>query len=224
MVIDSQSAPEAVYWQSSGNPCFLIPMDNGLYDQKVSFTHATPNYYTVKYVYGVPYIYISPADTTSRAIFYNYVPELEPMTEYTTGTASCTTATTAVTGSSTQWAGYIDTNLEYYLRFDGDGTGSESKWYKINTTSGLAAATITLSDTYGGATKSSAAYTISMVSRWPTRYDSPMIYGAALRIDPEATGAQRWASHYASALNLQLSADGRAIQGTHGAYKRRPNV
>ena len=218
MVIDDIDDPEAVYWWTGGARQHLTPQDNGEFERDFSFAYGTPDKYTVKYIDTDPYMYIWPADDITRSIFYEYIPMITGLTEYTTGTASCTNGATAVTGTSTDWDGYLSTTEDYYLRFDGDGTGSASVWYKISTYTGDTS--ITLSSAYNGATKSAASYTISKVSKYPAKYDTALIYGAALRVDPSNTDAQRWANIYLSLMPTMKGIDGSRIQGKKGSYKR----
>ena len=194
MCLDDKDDPEVVYWYNNGNRQFLSPNDNGEYEGKFQFIARTPSDYTVKWVSGSPYLYIFPCDDDARGIFYEYIPLINNMTEYVTGTATCANAATAVTGTSTDWDGYLSTTYDFYLRFDGDGVGSDSKWYKISTYTGDDS--ITLASAYGGATKTAQPYTISRVSLYPAKYDTALVYGAALRMDPNNNDAARWASVY----------------------------
>lgn len=225
MCIDKQRrqtgppGPEAVYYYNNGSPMYMNPRDNGEFGQKSLFTYGTPSDYTVKYILGVPYLYIFPADTTSRAIFYDYIPVLTPMTEYTTGTASCTNGATAVTGAGTDFDGYITSTDTYYLRFDDDGVGAASVWYQVASAGSDTA--ITLSTAYAGVTKAAgSSYTISRISRWPARYDQAMMYGAAMKMDPEALMSQKWQTIYTSLVMGQAGFDGRGLQGRHAAWMR----
>jgi len=224
MVIDDKDIPEAVYYWRSGSKAFLTPMDGGEYDRNWSHTYGTPGEYAVKYVSGAPYLYLNPADTSARSIYYNYIPALVPMTEYTTGYISAiTNGSVDVTGSGSDWDGNIATSTyDYYLRVDADGVGSASQWYKV-----LSATTntaIALSSAYLGTSISSGTstdtYTISRVSRWPAKFDHLMIYLAAVRLDPNNQDAKKWSDIATSKMQGLKGRDGRAIYGQHGAFLR----
>lgn len=210
IVMDDVEEPEAVYsWSanSGASRFFLRPKDFGQYQKEFNFTSAQasgfPAQYSVNYVNGLPYMYIWPCDSTSRAIFYQYIPQITPMQEVT-GTAACTTATTAVT-TDTDITSYLNTAETWYIRFDGDGAGSNSKWYEIASYSGTS---ITLSTALLEASKSGSAYTLCNASKWPARFDKAIIYGAALLADPNAQDAARWMQVYGTIVPRQKAIDG----------------
>ena len=219
MMQDDYEEPEVVYWWTNGSRQFLRPKENGEFEKKAMHLHSTPNEYTVKWVNGVPYIYIFPQDDISRTFHYSYIPMLTPMMEYTTGTAT-TTADPTVTGIGTVWnvTSNVDTSTyTYYFRIDADGTGSESTWYPISSITD--ATSLELTSSYAGVARTSTAYTISRASLWPARFDAAMIYGAALRTAPTDKEAVRWKSIYDSLMPAHRSLSNKRIHGQSGGYR-----
>ena len=197
-----------VYYNSNNGQIFLNPLTNEQYEYEFTAQPGTPFQYTVKWVDGVPYLYITPPDTDTRAIWYSYLPDLTYLTEYVTGTASCTNGATAVTGSSTDFDGFVGTDTNAYFRFDGDGTGSDSRWYQISSAGSDTA--ITLASAYGGATKSAANYTISKISKLPKMFDQVIMLRAALMTDPDP---RKWNDLLNGLLLLHISNDTKRIIG-----------
>lgn len=217
MVEDDVEDPEAVYWNSNASRQFLTPKDNGEYDRDFQLIEGTPAHYTVKWVTEDPYLYIWPCDTLARSMFYFYIPNLLPLQEKT-GTATsagATTAISAVSGLSAET--WLNSTEDFYFRFDADGTGEKSRWHKI---ASYTDTTITLAANYPTA-RTTAAYTLSSVSRYPSKYDRALIYGAALRVDPDAKDAQRWAAIYGGMIPAYKRLYGTRIHGQSGSYNRK---
>jgi hypothetical protein len=188
---DNKDDPEIVYWWNNAGKAFLEPEDNGEYDNGAAFSYSTPGFYTVKWVDSDPYLYIRPCDDSSRVLFYDYIPELQPMMEFTAGTVTITKDATAVTGASTLFGDFIDTTAnDYYLRVDADGTGVASEWYKIASVTDDTNLVLSTAHLRGAAATS--AYTISMVPKWPAKYDRAIMYAAAARIDPNNKDVEKW--------------------------------
>lgn len=221
MVQDDVEDPEAVYYRKSGAPAHLKPLDPGEYSKKFTFTYGTPGEYTTKWIDGSPYLYINPADTDSRAIFYTYIPMLTPMEEYTTGTVTMTADPTVEGAGGMVWNSTANIDLSsytYFFRVDADGVGSASKWYQISSITD--ADTLELTASYAGTTGAGKAYTISRISQWPARFDTAMLYGAALKVDPNNTDATRWAGLFEAMVSGHKAVDGKRIHGQKGAFKR----
>ncbi len=216
MAEDDEDDPEVVYYYSGTGRQFLEPRDNGQFEKEFSFIYGTPANYTVKWIDSDPYIYIWPCDDDTRRIFYRYIPQLQPMVEFTTGTASCNMDSTAVTGSGTFWGDFIDTTAnDYYFRFDVDGTGQASQWYKITSITNDTA--LVLDSNYTGeANRSGENYTISMVPKWPPKYDRAIMYTAAYMVDPSNTDAARWEKIAASIIPGWNSVFGKRIYNKRG--------
>jgi len=108
--------------------------------------------------------------------------DFEMNTFYTTGTVSITTATTALTGSSTVW-NTGNTHGGDYFAITTDTTPFVRvlplKWYKI--TSVDSATAITLADTFDEPTASAAAYIIGSPNPFPNYADEALI---ALAMSP----------------------------------------
>jgi hypothetical protein len=225
IVEDDEQEPEAVYYYTGGNRAYLNPKDNGEYERDFSYTYGTPGDYTVKYVNGDPYLYISPCDDSARRIFYQYIPSLLPMSEYTASTIlTLAHDGTAVTSNASVWSDtkFVDTaTYDYYFRIDTDGTGSASMWYKISVI--LTDTTLTLADTYSGTAISSgtSAYTISRISEYPAKYDQALLYGGALRLDPNNQDAKKWESIVMMLLPAYKSVWGKKIYNRQAPYDLR---
>ena len=138
---------------------------------------------------------INPPPQTAIVLPYDYVKYLTPMTEYRTGYVSAiTNGATAVTGSGTDWDGYISSSYTYYFRMDKDGVGDSSVWYKV--TSAGSDTALTLASNYNGTSVASATeeYTICMIPLLPYEFQDWMIYLAAMNsgIDQNDPSVQGW--------------------------------
>jgi hypothetical protein len=220
---------KTVYYYQSGNKVYLKYRDPDVFEAKQTVTPNTPAYYTVKWINGDPYIFIDPPDNDDRSLYYVHIPTLKRMDEYTTGTITIlANGGTAVTGSGTDFDGFVTdtTNYDYYFRVDADGTGSGSKWYKISTAA--SGTSLTLSDAYAGTAISAgtSAYTISMVSLLPAGLDLAMIYGAAVvsAIDQGAKNqVAGWSALYDKILSQYRAVEGKldySKQRVHTIYER----
>ena len=138
---------------------------------------------------------INPPPQTAISLPYDYIKFLAPMTEYRTGyITDLTNGLAAVTGSGTDFDGYISSSYIYYFRIDRDGVGDSSVWYKI--TSAGSDIAITLASVYNGTTIASATeeYTISMIPALPYQFHDWMIYLSAVEsaVDSEDPAVQGW--------------------------------
>lgn len=227
MVID---ADRAVYYYEAGSKRYLDYMSTEDFEDKQTYIASDPYRYTIKYITDDPYIFIDPPANDARTIMYNYIPTLARMTEYTTGTiTTLANGGTAVTGSSTDFDGFVsDTSTySYYFRLDRDGTGSNSHWYKVASAGSNTA--LVLSDAYEGTAVSAAslAFTISKVSLLPAGLDLAIVYKAALvsAIDQDnANQAKMWTSMYADIISKYKSIENRgdyAKNRMHSIYEKR---
>lgn len=189
---------KSVYYWSGGTKQYLEYLTQDQWDEQFNFTlSSSPGFFTIKWLDGTAYIHLLQIPDSTFNIYYDYVPRLTALTEYTTGSASCTNGATAVTGTSTDFDGFVTGSDTYYLRFDGDGTGSNSVWYQVSSASSDTA--ITLSTAYGGATKTTASYTISKLSLFPPALDLAVIYRAAAlsgTTQDNAIQIQAWDAFY----------------------------
>jgi hypothetical protein len=140
-------------------------------------------------------IELNPPPSTAINLPYDYVKFLVPMTEYRTGTVSAlTNGAAAVTGSGTDFDGYISSSYTYYFRIDRDGVGDSSVWYKV--TSAASDTALTLSSVYNGTTIASGVedYTLCMIPMLPYQFQDWMIYLAAIEsaVDSEDPAVQGW--------------------------------
>lgn len=219
MILDPD---KCVYYWSGGNKVYLEYRNEDDFEALQTYLPNTPGYYTVKWVGMAPYLYIDPPDNTSRTFTYAYIPTLKRMGEYITGTiTTLANAGTAVTGSGTDFDGFVtDTSTyDYYFRLDRDGTGGASKWYKVSTAGSSTA--LTLSDAYAGTAVSagSLSYTISMVSKLPAGLDLAILYGAATISAVDQTNKTQVAAW--STLYIKIVDQYRAIEGKLNYSKQR---
>ena len=129
---------------------------------------------------GYKQVQINPPPQTALLVPYDFIKELLPMTDYTTGTiTTLANGSLNVTGLGTQWAGYLQTGYTYYFRIDDDGTGDASVWYKVS--SAGSATGLVLAETYNGTSiaAGTSKYTISMVPEWPAAFHDAILYKAA---------------------------------------------
>lgn len=220
---------KSVYYWLAGNPVYLQWRDPDTFETQQTYQEGFPTYYTIKWISGDPYIFIDPPDDSARTINYVYMPLLTRMSEYTTGTiTTLANAGTAVTGSSTDFDGYVsDTSTyDYYFRLDRDGTGSASVWYKVASASSNTA--LVLSDVYTGTAVSAGtlAYTISKISLLPAGLDLAIVYGAAIvsAVDQgNSKQATDWGVLYSTIINQYRSIEGKENYGQqrlHTIYER----
>lgn len=212
----------SVYYYQNGNKVYLKYRDPDEFEDMQTYLTNIPEYYTVKWVSGDPYLFVDPPDNDDRTIYYVYIPTLKRMSEYTTGyITTLANGGTAVTGSGTDFDGFVTdtTNYDYYLRIDPDGTGSASVWYKISSASSDTA--VTLSDAYNGTaissgTSTTGAYTISMVSRLPSGLDLAILYGAAIvgaTDQTNTTQIKAWSALHDRALQPYMAVEGKLKYG-----------
>lgn len=199
---------ECVYYWSDGVKVYLEYLSWGELQSRQTYVVGTaPDSYCVKWVKDTPYLYINTPTTSAMTIFFEYIPSLARMTEYTTGTiTTLANSGTAVTGSGTAFDDYVTdiTEYNYYFRIDGDGTGGASKWYKV--TSAGSATALTLTDAYEGTAISTGTetFTICRDSLLPAGLDLAIVYGAALisAVDQDSkTQMSAWGSIYTTAVN-----------------------
>ncbi len=107
------------------------------------------------------------AGTTNYGTFY-YVKRVVAMSEddYTTGTATATNASTAVTGASSVWT---DAFVGRFFKINAD-----KRWYEISARTSNTA--ITLKKSFQGTTASAAAYTIGEMPLIPEDYHNLLYY------------------------------------------------
>ena len=226
MILDPD---HCVYYWSSGTPVYLKYRNPDIFEAKQVITPTYPAYYTIKWINGDSYLFLDPPDNTSRTIEYLYIPSLKRMSEYTTGTISTlANGGTAITGSSTDFDGFVTdtTNYDYYFRIDGDGTGANSKWYKISTAA--SDTSLTLSDAYAGTAISggSSTYTISMVSLLPAGLDLALVYGGAIASSIDQNNdlqIKGWSIEYNKILNQYMAIEGKldySKQRVHTIYEK----
>jgi len=163
------------YYYRNGVRVDLAPIITEHWGNKDFHNVAEPAYYSIVDVNGTMYVELSPPDTSSRTLYYDYVPYLSPMTEYTTGTVAVTNGSATVTGTSTDFSNA--TALDWF-RVDDDGVGSSSVWYQILTVDN--ATQITLTSTYAGTTNTGKSYTTSMAPKLPQSVQPLLVYKSVI--------------------------------------------
>ena len=119
-------------------------------------------------IYPIP----ASASNTITVVFEKGIKDLS-VADYTTGTASITTATSkyAITGGSTVWTAAM---VGRYFKFD-----SDNYWYEIATRTGNTA--ITIKRAFGGSDQSSDTYVIGEMPSIPEDYHDLLWLGASGR-------------------------------------------
>jgi hypothetical protein len=220
---------KSVYYYKGGQPIYLKWRDNDDFESKQTYTPNTPAFYTIKWVSGNPYIFVNSPDTEARTLNYVYMPLLRKMDEYIIGNiTTLANGGTAVTGSGTAFSTYVSdtTNYDYYFRLDRDGTGGDSRWYRV--TSAGSGTSLTLTDAYEGVSISGALlpFTISKCSILPPGLDLAIIYGAAITSASDqsnTTQINAWSSLYSKFLTPFLAAEGKQGYGSerlHSIYEK----
>lgn len=212
MMQDVVEDGRVVYYYKGNGRMFLDPLKPGSYNKDFAFTHGEPSEYTVKkdFASDTYYLYINPPDTTTRVIYYNFIPVLTNLTEYTTGTVTFASST-AVVGSSTVWTALDTDSYDYYIRNDADGTGGESVWFKISSITD--ATNLVLEDTFTGTTGTGASYTIATVSKYPAGIDRVIMALAAYISEPDKTMKEHWLNLYMMDVQGYSRLDAKRIMG-----------
>jgi len=211
MASDNPENPNVVGYNVNGYTVRLFPQTNEQYDRSLTpTTSANFSYYTQKWVSGIPYLNIFPFPLNVDYVSYNYIPVLNAMTEYTTGSITLTTGT-AVVGTGTLFSS-LNTANTYYIRNDADGTGSASVWAKIVSFSGDSSAT--LSAGFSGTSGTGLTYTISDSSKWPERFDDAMLFKTCLIMDPDNVQAPKWTTLYTEAIGIDRSVEAKRKRDT----------
>ena len=174
----------AFYYYKNGTRVDLIPKWSEEWGQQDYSNPGIPAYYHIVCESGVYYVEISPPDTDARTIFYDYIPYLTPMVEYTTGTAAVTNGDATVTVTGGDFVSNVSAGD--WFRIDADGTGSSSVWYEVSSVTdttvalGVYTTHLELTSTYAGATVSGKAYTISEEPALPPIFHPLIICKTAL--------------------------------------------
>jgi hypothetical protein len=212
MMQDMYNDGQVVYYYTSGGVFALDPLTAAEFTKNFYFTHGTPSEYTVKkdFASDTNYLYINPPDTSTRIIYYNYIPTLDNMEEFT-GTATFA-ATTAVVGSGTTWATQLDaTAYDYYIRNDADGTGGESVWAKISSVTDNT--NIVLTAAFTGTTGAGQTFTISKSSKYPRGLDRAIMALGAYIADPDPDMKTHWSNIYMMGIQGYSRLDAKRIMG-----------
>lgn len=195
MMVDIVDDGQVVWYGKGQGRMYLDPLTPGDYDRDFAWAHGEPSEYTIKkdFASDTYYLYINPPDTTTRIIFYNYIPVLSNLDEYVTGT--CTFASsTSVEGSGTTWTALDADSYDYYIRNDADGTGGSSLWFKISSITD--ADTLVLTATFTGTTGAGATYTIAKVSKYPAGIDRAIMALCAYIVEPDVKMKSHWLNLY----------------------------
>jgi hypothetical protein len=113
---------------------------------------------------------------------YEYTKKLSPMSEYRTGTAEVTNASTTVTGTDTFFSS--NTSAGDYFRVDGNGIADSSIWYKVASID--SDTQLTLESNYGEASEANLDYTVSeSPTEFPTEFHEFILYDGLVVVGGE---------------------------------------
>lgn len=119
-------------------------------------------------------IRVNPPPKTAMVYPYEYVKKITPMTDYSTGNAAVTNASTTITGTGTVW---LSSMVGQYFRVDSNGIGNSSKWYKI--AAYVSATQLTLATAFEEATETLLDYHISSgPTAFPSEFHEFILYEA----------------------------------------------
>lgn len=211
MVSDNPEEPHIVFRYMDGMKVYLDPLSEEEFNRDDALTTGIPWGYQVRWIKENPYLYLTLAADSQQAIGFSYIPQLTTLTEYTAGTVTFTTGT-AVIASGSLWSTSITTGTNtYYIRNDADGSGSSSKWIKISSVANDTA--LTLASAWGSFTSGAGqTYTISEISKWPSRFDDALLYRCALVVDPDNLQVSKWNSLYMDAIGMSRAEESKRDQ------------
>jgi hypothetical protein len=210
MLTDNPEDPNVVSRQINGAAVFLQPHENEEFDRNFNAVVGDLWAYTVKWISELPYLFVLSAPESADILSLLYIPQLTTLTEYTTGTVTFNTTTAAVFTGGALLTGNVNTALNsYYIRNDADGTGSSSKWVKIQTV--VNGTALTLASGWSYTSGAGITYTISEISKWPARFDDAMLYKAAMIADPDNVQYQKWVALYGEAVNLDKTVEAKRL-------------
>ena len=211
MLADDPDDPHVVYRYLGGNKVYLDPLSEEEFNKNDSSAVGMPYGYQMRWIKETAYLYITLAADSAEIIGYSYIPQLTTLTEYTTGTATFTTGTAVIGAGSPSWLVNVTTGTNtYYIRNDADGTGSNSKWGKISSVANATA--LTLSSAWAYTSGTGITYTISEISKWPSRFDDAILYKTALILDPDNVQNEKWNGVYLDAIGIDKGREARRNQ------------
>jgi hypothetical protein len=114
-------------------------------------------------------VQFTPPITTAKKVSYEYIPALVEMSEYTTGTCATAAGDATVTGTGTDFTNNISAGDAFRM----DSVSDD--WYLVSSvTDGTH---LELTANYPS-TKTTAAYTISEIPKYPVSLHLAIFYGA----------------------------------------------
>jgi len=177
-----------LYYFDNGQRYYLEPRREDEFFKYKAVTPDTPLYYWIDAKNNK--VVFDPPPNEEMYVYYEYIPRLTRLTEYTTGTVSVTSGSATVTGSGTAFSSFVSAGD--YFRIDDDGTGSSSYWYQIDSVD--SDTQLTLTSNYLGNSGSSLSYTISKVPLLSPPLHLAILYGAAIvgAADQESGMVKTW--------------------------------
>lgn len=119
-------------------------------------------------------IRVNPPPKTAKVYPYEYVKKVTPMSDYATGSAAVTNASTTITGTDTTWTSSM---VGQYFRVDSNGIGNSSIWYKISAF--VSTTELTLAANFEQATETLLDYHISSSPvSFPSEFHEFILYEA----------------------------------------------
>lgn len=192
-----------LWWNNDGIPQYLHHVINDTWAKGDKSVQAgIPDKYRLydSTSAGLLYLELNKPDDDGRYMYYDCSMVLDHLREYTTGTASATRDQYSVFGTGTRWSAE-SVAAGWWIRFDDDGTGDNSRWYQIYSVDSNTS--IRLATPYLGTTKSAANYTVCNASKLPQALDKAIIsLAAAFSVTDtgETAQAKVWFDAYASQL------------------------
>lgn len=128
---------------------------------------------------GVQHVELTPAPQKAIVLPYDYIRELDPLRETTSGFVDISSGSTAVTGSAGTTR-FTEAQTGWFFRIDAFGIGEDSEWYRINQITHNSS--LVLSTAFGLSGATTARYTICAAPQMPTLLHGGILAGATMRL------------------------------------------
>lgn len=127
---------------------------------------------------GRQMIRFRPGPNKQKIYGYDYIREISPMKENTSGTVSISASSTTVTGSLD--CRFTESNTGDYIRINAFGTADDSTWYRISSIAHDSSLTIQPVFSTSGVVATN--FVISSVPKMPTKLHPSILWGAVRQI------------------------------------------
>ena len=122
---------------------------------------------------GKPLVELIPPPKDPRIYGYDYIRQLNPLTETSAGTVTIAAGGNTVTGDTN--CRFLEANTGDYFRINSFGTGQDSSWYRVISIAHNSS--LTLGVTFANSGVTSAEYVISRAPDYPPRLQPALVYG-----------------------------------------------